>query len=155
MSCHRQSEAKGEPGGNPEPGDWLRFVFVFVACVGGGRGEAASAGEGQSVPAHAGLGVGMLLQQLFAPSKRSSGRGSRIGFDAKWTNSTPDTQSLSEAKGKPEDIGFVSSPFSSRRSCECARWARSHTCCCYCQTYAHTNTQQLGTNTSLPEPAPH
>ena len=27
------SEVKGKPGGNPEPGDRLRFVFVFVSCV--------------------------------------------------------------------------------------------------------------------------
>ena len=28
-----RSEVKGKPGGNPEPGDRLRFVFVFVSCV--------------------------------------------------------------------------------------------------------------------------
>ena len=28
-----ESEVKGKPGGNPEPGDRLRFVFVFVSCV--------------------------------------------------------------------------------------------------------------------------
>ena len=27
------SEVKGKPGGNPEPGDRLCFVFVFVSCV--------------------------------------------------------------------------------------------------------------------------
>ena len=32
----QHSEVKGKPGGNPEPGDQFRFIFVFglrVACV--------------------------------------------------------------------------------------------------------------------------
>ena len=31
-ACKR-SEVKGKPGGNPEPGDRLFFVFFFVSCV--------------------------------------------------------------------------------------------------------------------------
>ena len=31
--AHTKSEVEGKPGGNPEPGDWLGFVFVFVLCV--------------------------------------------------------------------------------------------------------------------------
>ena len=33
MNMVAMSEVKGKPGGNPEPGDRLRFVFVFVSCV--------------------------------------------------------------------------------------------------------------------------
>ena len=33
IHAHLISEVKGKPGGNPEPGDRLRFVFIFVSCV--------------------------------------------------------------------------------------------------------------------------
>ena len=33
FSIFFESEVKGKPGGNPEPGDRLRFVFVSVLCV--------------------------------------------------------------------------------------------------------------------------
>ena len=33
LSLRISLEVKGKPGGNPEPGDRLRFVFVFVSCV--------------------------------------------------------------------------------------------------------------------------
>ena len=54
-----QSEVKRKPGGNPEPGDRLRFRFVRGVRA-SGRAQAASACEAQRVPPHAGPSAGKL-----------------------------------------------------------------------------------------------
>ena len=79
------SEVKGKPGGNPEPGDRLRFVFVFVSCV-----ACVRAGEAK-LQVRARCRVFLLgrprlweVLLLLAASLRSSGRGVRWGFKAKW-----------------------------------------------------------------------
>ena len=80
-----KSEVKGKPGGNPEPGDRLRFVFVFVSCV-----ACVRAGEAK-LRVRARCRVFLLgrprlweVLLLLAASPRSSGRGVYVGFKAKW-----------------------------------------------------------------------
>ena len=80
-----KSEVKGKPGGNPEPGDRLRFVFVFVSCV-----ACVRAGEAK-LRVRARCRVFLLgrprrweVLLLFAAPPRSSGRGVYVGFKAKW-----------------------------------------------------------------------
>ena len=86
MRTQARSEVKGKPGGNPEPGDRLRFVFVFVSCV-----ACVRAGEAK-LRVRARCRVFLLTLALavgssaapFAASLRRSGRGGRGVFKAKW-----------------------------------------------------------------------
>ena len=81
-----QPEVKGKPGGNPEPGDRLRFVFVFVSCA-----ACVRAGEAK-LRVHVRCRVFLLTlasavgssSPLFVAPLRSPGRGVYVGFKAKW-----------------------------------------------------------------------
>ena len=79
------SEVKGKPGGNPEPGDRLRFVFVFVSCVACVRaGEAKLRVRARCRVFLLTLASAVGSSPSFAASLRSSGRGVYVGFKAKW-----------------------------------------------------------------------
>ena len=81
----KKSEVKGKPGGNPEPGDRLRFVFVFVSCVACVRaGEAKLRVRARCRVFLLTLASAVEVLLLFAASLRSSGRGVYVSFKAKW-----------------------------------------------------------------------
>ena len=90
-----ESEVKGKPGGNPEPGDRLRFVFVFVSCVACVRaGEAKLRVRARCRVFLLGRPRRWRVLLLFAASLRSSGRGVYVGFKAKWIQICPALRSL-------------------------------------------------------------
>ena len=88
-------EVKGKPGGNPEPGDRLRFVFVFVSCVACVRaGEAKLRVRARCRVFLLTLASAVGSSPPFAASLRSPGRGVYVGFKAKWIQICPGLRSL-------------------------------------------------------------
>ena len=85
MKANYGRRLRGSLEGNPEPGDRLRFVFVFVSCVACVRRARRSCGcvRGAECSSSRWPQLWEVLL-LFATSLRSSGRGVRGGFKAKW-----------------------------------------------------------------------
>ena len=122
-----KSEVKGKPGGNPEPGDRLRFVFVFVSCVACMRaGEAKLRVRARCRVFLLGRPWQREVLLLLAASLRSSGRAVHVGFKAKWVQICPPPLSLRvfyvgfmkvSHKTRVYGMGFIANPLKTHVWC--------------------------------------